>query len=57
MEYGLIPYRVQVKHSERNVNERVSSAELKMADETYSVNANMNLDQPKQLFVEMHIDK
>lgn len=57
VEYAKQPYGVQIKYSEASDSHTLSYGELRYRDKLYWISADMLLDQPKQLTVEIHIDK
>lgn len=56
-DYAKNPYAIVIKTAIKSEYERLSYAELKFMDKIYSISANMHSQEPKQLFVEVHIDK
>lgn len=54
--YNKQPYGVLIKFSERVENEQRTYAEVKFREKIYSITSNMMYEQPKQLFLEIHLD-
>lgn len=55
-DYNQQPYGVLIKFSERIENEQKTYAQLKFQEKLYSITSNMMYGQPKQLFLEIHLD-
>lgn len=56
-DYKKQPYALVLKHSEHSINQTVSYAEFKWRKKHYWVSTELLSSQPKQLTVEMHLDK
>ncbi|XP_055713060.1 uncharacterized protein LOC129807664 isoform X2 [Phlebotomus papatasi] len=57
VDYGGYPYGVSLKYSEQSPYETYTNMEVKWKDRLYWLSANMTSEQPKQLIVEIHLDK
>lgn len=55
-DYNRQPYGVLIKFSERIENEQKTYAQVKFREKVYSITSNMMYGQPKQLFLEIHLD-
>lgn len=57
MDHAKQPYGLLLKYSDRQVNKRSSYAEVKFREKIYHISANLLSGQPKQLNIELHLDK
>lgn len=57
VEHGTDPYGLIVRKSKPADNQVVSYGEVKWREQVYWVNANMLSGQPKELNIEIHVDK
>lgn len=57
VEHAKQPYGLILKYSIQSDHETISFAELNVGEKFYRISANMLSQQPKQLTVEIHIDK
>ncbi|GAB0088507.1 uncharacterized protein DMENIID0001_029540 [Sergentomyia squamirostris] len=57
VDYGGYPYGLRLKYSEQDLFETYTNMEVRWKDKLYWISANMTSNQPKQLVVEIHLDK
>lgn len=57
VDYAKQPYGLLLKYSDLMENKRSSFAELKIRDKIYHIAVNLMSEQPKQLNIELHLDK
>uniref|UniRef100_A0A7G3AUB2 Putative lipoprotein n=1 Tax=Lutzomyia longipalpis TaxID=7200 RepID=A0A7G3AUB2_LUTLO len=57
VDYSGQPYGLSLKYSEQSTYETYTYTEIKWKDKFYWLSANMTSSQPKQLIVEIHLDK
>lgn len=57
VEYGVVPYGITFRNTQNTKIEKISYAEIKWRKQLYWLAANLTSGQPKQLTVDLHIDK
>lgn len=56
-EHGVDKYALDVKHSARNIANRVSNIRLVVLDKVYTVKAQVQTDDGRHVLLEINLDK
>lgn len=57
VEHGVVPYGIIVRNTQVTKIEKISYGEVKWRKQLYWVAANLTSGQPKQLVIDVHIDR